>query len=130
MRVALLATGVVILGLAFYAQHRSERRATERAARAGDVARALPEVSAPPRAAAGSAGTERAAEGPAAVYEIAASAGDASAHRHVVRSGESLASIALRYYGDAARTQAIYQANRDRIRDPEHLHPGQTLVIP
>jgi hypothetical protein len=50
---------------------------------------------------------------------------------YVVRSGDSLSSIARRVYGDPNMWVKIYQANRTTIGpDPGRIYPGQTLVIP
>ena len=47
---------------------------------------------------------------------------------HVVREGDSLASLAYRYYGDATRWRAIAQENG--IDDPLQLRGGRTLNVP
>lgn len=49
---------------------------------------------------------------------------------HVVRSGDSLWSIAKKYYGDGAKYTKIYDANKDKIKNPAVIKPGQKLVIP
>ena len=49
---------------------------------------------------------------------------------YVVVSGDSLSKIAKRYYGDANKWNRIYEANRDLIKDPDLIHPGQRLTIP
>ncbi len=49
---------------------------------------------------------------------------------HVVQRGETLSSIAEVYLGNPHLWPALYRANRDQIRDPGHLYPGQTLSIP
>lgn len=49
---------------------------------------------------------------------------------HTVKPGESLSKIAKHYYGDASRWPEIYEANRDKIKDPDLIHPGQEFVIP
>jgi nucleoid-associated protein YgaU len=49
---------------------------------------------------------------------------------HTVRPGETLASIAKRHLGSAAREWDIFEANRDRMNDPDQIFPGQELVIP
>lgn len=49
---------------------------------------------------------------------------------HLVRSGETLASIAALHFGNPHLWPALYRANRDQIRDPSRLYPGQTLSIP
>jgi nucleoid-associated protein YgaU len=49
---------------------------------------------------------------------------------HTVQPGETLASIAKRHLGSAARERDIFEANRDRMNDPEQILPGQQLLIP
>jgi len=49
---------------------------------------------------------------------------------HDVRAGDTLATIAALTLGDPSLWPALYRANRDQIRDPAHLHPGQRLEIP
>ena len=52
-------------------------------------------------------------------------------HRvYVVVSGDSLSKIAKREYGDAKKWPKIFDANRDLIKDPDLIHPGQKLTIP
>jgi nucleoid-associated protein YgaU len=47
-----------------------------------------------------------------------------------VVSGDSLSRIAKREYGDASEWQRIFEANRDVIKDPDKIYPGQKLRIP
>ena len=47
-----------------------------------------------------------------------------------VKSGDSLSKIAKRELGDASKWQAIFDANRDKIKDPDLIHPGQVLNLP
>jgi nucleoid-associated protein YgaU len=47
-----------------------------------------------------------------------------------VRAGDTLATIAAAKLGDSSLWPALYQANRDQIRDPAKLYPGQKLEIP
>lgn len=51
---------------------------------------------------------------------------------YTVRRGESLPLIASRpeVYGDRVLWPLLYRANRDQIRDPRHIWPGQVLRIP
>ncbi len=51
---------------------------------------------------------------------------------HIVGEGETLKSIARdsRLYGDESYWELIYKANRDQIRDPHILYPGQQLYLP
>lgn len=52
--------------------------------------------------------------------------------RHTVKRGETLPQIAAlaEVYGDASLWPLLYRANRDQIRDPKILWPGQQLKIP
>ncbi len=49
---------------------------------------------------------------------------------YTVQKGDSLSKIAKAYYGDAGMWPRIYEANRDLIKDPDLIYPGQTLTIP
>ncbi len=49
---------------------------------------------------------------------------------YIVRSGDSLSKIAQREYGDANKWRRIFDANQDKIKDPDLIHPGQELKIP
>jgi nucleoid-associated protein YgaU len=49
---------------------------------------------------------------------------------HTVLKGDTLASIAEQYLGSAAREMAVFDANRDRMNDPDQIFPGQQLLIP
>jgi hypothetical protein len=54
----------------------------------------------------------------------------APAQIYEVVSGDSLSKIAKRFYGDAAKYPKIFEANRDQIKDPNMIKPGQKLKIP
>ncbi|HJC48065.1 MAG TPA: bifunctional metallophosphatase/5'-nucleotidase [Candidatus Lachnoclostridium pullistercoris] len=49
---------------------------------------------------------------------------------YTVQSGDSLSRIAKRELGSYQLWNVIYEANRDQIRDPNVIRPGQVLVIP
>lgn len=51
---------------------------------------------------------------------------------YTVRRGETLPQIAARVeiYNDSSLWPLIYRSNRDQIRDPKRLWPGQVLRIP
>ncbi len=49
---------------------------------------------------------------------------------YVVVEGDSLSRIAKRQYGDGNKWSRIYEANRDLIKDPDLIYPGQRLRIP
>ena len=49
---------------------------------------------------------------------------------YTVASGDSLSKIAKQFYGDANAYMDIFNANRDKLNDPNKIFPGQQLVIP
>lgn len=51
-------------------------------------------------------------------------------HRHTVVSGESLSKIAKHYFLDANKYPAIFEANKDILKNPDSINVGQVLVIP
>lgn len=48
----------------------------------------------------------------------------------IVRSGTNLWRIARAVYGRGYQYTVIFEANRERIRDPDLIYPGQTFTIP
>jgi 5'-nucleotidase len=57
-------------------------------------------------------------------------AGRRTPGQHTVQEGETLFSLALEYYGDGAKSTAIFQSNRDKLLAPDRLPVGTVLVIP
>jgi nucleoid-associated protein YgaU len=54
-----------------------------------------------------------------------------SGHRtYTVKAGDSLSKIAKEHYGNAGDYMKIFEANRDKLSDPNKIQPGQELVIP
>ena len=49
---------------------------------------------------------------------------------YVVQKGDSLSKIAKAEYGNANDWRRIYEANRDTIKNPDLIQPGQSLKIP
>jgi nucleoid-associated protein YgaU len=49
---------------------------------------------------------------------------------YTVASGDSLSKIAHKFYGDAKEWRRIFEANRDVVKDPDRIFPGQKLKIP
>jgi nucleoid-associated protein YgaU len=48
----------------------------------------------------------------------------------IIRKGDTLWHISRRIYGHGTRYTTIYQANKEQIRDPDMIWPGQTFVLP
>ena len=46
---------------------------------------------------------------------------------YTVQSGDSLSKIGAHY---GVSWQKIFEANRDKLSDPDKIHPGQELTIP
>ena len=49
---------------------------------------------------------------------------------HTVVAGDTLSKIAKQYLGDANAYTDIFEANRDKLSDPNLIKPGQVLKIP
>lgn len=49
---------------------------------------------------------------------------------HVVQDGESLSIIAREHYGNPSLWTRIYEANLDRLNDPNEVYEGQELLVP
>ena len=60
----------------------------------------------------------------------AAPAGAETTRTYTVVAGDSLSKIAKKIYGDGGRWKEIFEANRDKIKNPDLIHPGQVLKIP
>lgn len=87
----------------------------------------------PPASVAGASGSTAGGGSPGAVGGSRTETPAPGATRHQVRQGETLASIAERYYGTKAESawRRIYEANRATIGDdPARLRVGASLVIP
>ena len=59
-----------------------------------------------------------------------APAGEAVTRTYTVVAGDSLSKIAKKIYGDAGRWKEIWEANKDKVKNPDLIHPGQELKIP
>jgi nucleoid-associated protein YgaU len=49
---------------------------------------------------------------------------------YTVKAGDSLSKIAKSAYDDAGKYMKIFEANKDQLKDPNVIQPGQKLVIP
>ncbi|HEY0741846.1 MAG TPA: LysM peptidoglycan-binding domain-containing protein [Chryseosolibacter sp.] len=62
--------------------------------------------------------------------QSSAASGQRQQREYVIKPGDSLSKIAKQVYGNAAEWQKIYQANRNTIKDPDLIHPGQKIILP
>lgn len=60
---------------------------------------------------------------------VAAPAASDGRRLHVVR-GDNLWNIARAHYGEGWRYTVIFAANKDQIRDPDLIYPGQVFSLP
>ncbi len=49
---------------------------------------------------------------------------------YTVKSGDSLSKIAKHFYGNAMLYTKIFEANREVIKNPDLIYPGQKIRIP
>ncbi len=58
------------------------------------------------------------------------SAKSKSATSYTVKKNDTLQKISKQFYGTVKKWNKIYQANQDKIKDPNRIKAGLTLVIP
>lgn len=73
-----------------------------------------------------------AAPTPTAQAAAASASGGGRGERrtYTVAAGDSLSKIAKNFYGNANQYMKIFEANKDKLSDPDKIKPGQELVIP
>jgi NitT/TauT family transport system substrate-binding protein len=49
---------------------------------------------------------------------------------YIVKSGDTLARVAEKYYGNMMKWPKIYEANRQTLKNPDYVFVGQKLIIP
>ena len=60
----------------------------------------------------------------------AAGGGQRETQTYVVQAGDTLAAISKRFYGESNQYMRIFEANRDKLKDPNKIQIGQELKIP
>lgn len=55
---------------------------------------------------------------------------DSEERYYEIKSGDSLSKIAKKYYGDGNQYNKIFEANKEVIKDPNLIYPGQKIRIP
>ena len=61
---------------------------------------------------------------------LPAPASAAAARTYSVKSGDTLSKISKEFYGDAGQYMKIFEANKDKLKDPDQIQVGQELKIP
>ena len=70
-------------------------------------------------------------QAPAAAAAAAATGGPSgTARSYTVQPGDSLSKISKELYGNANQYMKIFEANRDKLADPDKIKAGMELVIP
>ena len=62
--------------------------------------------------------------------QAAAQTANYQANYYTIESGDTLSKIAKEKYGDAGKWNDIFEANREVIKDPDKIYPGQRIRIP
>jgi len=69
-------------------------------------------------------------QAPAAAAAAAGAEAHSSARTYVVQPGDSLLKISKQFYGDANKYMKIFEANKDKLTDPNKVNVGTQLLIP
>jgi hypothetical protein len=69
-------------------------------------------------------------QAPATMTAGASVSGGQNQRHYTVKPGDTLSKISRDFYGDANQYTKIFNANRNILRDPNTINPGQDLVIP
>ena len=62
--------------------------------------------------------------------EIQTEEANLSFEKYTVAKNDTLQKISMKFYGTTKRWMKIYEANKDLLRGPDKLYPGQILNIP
>ena len=65
-----------------------------------------------------------------AAAAAAASGPTSTARAYTVQQGDSLSKISKEFYGNASQYMKIFEANKDKLSDPDKIKAGMELVIP
>lgn len=64
------------------------------------------------------------------IEEAPVPASDAPQRTHTVKGGDTLWKIAQAYYGNGGQFPKIFDANRDKLSNPDKINVGQVLTVP
>ena len=77
-----------------------------------------------------SAAPAQAQQAPQTQAAGASASGGQQSRTYTVKAGDSLSKISREFYGDANQYMRIFEANKNLLKDPNRIQPGQQLVIP
>ena len=69
-------------------------------------------------------------QAPAAAAAAAGSSSTPAARTYTVQPGDSLSKISKQFYGNASMYMKIFEANKDKLDDPDKIRAGIDLRIP
>ncbi len=69
-------------------------------------------------------------QAPAAAAAAAGSSSTPAARTYTVQPGDSLSKISKQFYGNASMYMKIFDANKDKLGDPDKIRAGMDLRIP
>jgi len=49
---------------------------------------------------------------------------------YTIQKGDTLSKIARKYYGDPMKYPVLFEANREVIKNPDLIYPGQVVRVP
>jgi len=124
VKVTVSDTGVSARTMESHAEYVPESSSQARSRSRPPLQAAKPQANAVPRPAQANPGSSASEEG------VSSPAAAPKNLTKVVSRGDSLWRISRTSYGDGTRYAIVYRANRDRIRNPNLIHPGQILVLP
>jgi nucleoid-associated protein YgaU len=61
---------------------------------------------------------------------LTAPAASGQVEYYVIKSGDTLSAIAQKFYGKGSAYPRIFEANREVIKNPDLIYPGQKIRIP
>jgi nucleoid-associated protein YgaU len=67
---------------------------------------------------------------PAAAAAAAGASSTPAARSYTVQPGDSLSKISKQFYGNASMYMKIFEANKDKLDDPDKIRAGMDLRIP
>ena len=67
---------------------------------------------------------------PAAAAAAAGASSTPAARTYTVQPGDSLSKISKQFYGNASMYTKIFEANKDKLDDPDKIRAGMDLRIP
>ncbi len=69
-------------------------------------------------------------QAPAAAAAAAGASSTPAARTYTVQPGDSLSKISKQFYGNASMYMKIFDANKDKLGDPDKIRAGMDLRIP